>query len=72
MPQQIFTHPTLYEGGQQRVPPLYGWWAHPPEDIWSAGHLVSGVVRVQSVAQLVTATAAQDQQARAATAALLR
>ncbi len=41
------------------------------KDIWSAGHSVSGVTRVQSVAELVAQTASEYEEARRQTAAML-
>ena len=41
------------------------------KDIWSAGHSVSGVMRVQSVAELVGRTVREYEEARSATAAKL-
>src|SRR5215469_611059 len=42
------------------------------KDIWSAGHSVSGVVRVQSVSELVEQTAREYEEARHSTASILR
>src|SRR5580704_296848 len=41
------------------------------KDIWSAGHSVSGVARVQSAAELIAQTAREYQEARSRTAAML-
>ncbi len=42
------------------------------KDVWSAGHSVSGVTRVQSAAELVEQTASEYDEARARTASMLR
>lgn len=42
------------------------------KDVWSAGHSVSGVTRVQSAAELVEETAREYDEARARTASMLR
>src|SRR5579863_1068279 len=55
----------LYGGGSSSGPKRW-------TDIWSAGHSVSGVARVQSVAALVEATAAEYEAARAATRLLVQ
>jgi len=41
------------------------------KDIWSAGHSVSGVTRVQSAAELVEQTAREYAEARRQTASML-
>lgn len=42
------------------------------KDVWSAGHSVSGVTRVQSVAELLEQTAREYEEARKRTASMLR
>jgi nitronate monooxygenase len=42
------------------------------KDVWSAGHSVSGVTRVQGVAELVEQTAREYEEARKRTASMLR
>lgn len=42
------------------------------KDVWSAGHSVSGITRVQSAAELIEETAREYDEARARTAAMLR
>jgi nitronate monooxygenase len=42
------------------------------KDIWSAGHSVSGVTRIQSAAELVEQTAREYEQARQRTSSILR